>query len=458
MGITSGNTSRSVAAVKPVLAVLASLLLLIVVASSVSAAVLITEVLYDPATSESDTEFVELYNTGDTAVDISGWSLNTTTQQALIPQNTIMAPGTYFLISDIDNSGAWPADWPQADFHKEITLPNTNSGVKLIDSNHNIIDVVGWGNPVESLYSGTPHPPVHEGESLSRRQQSSAFIQTGNNSYDFLAALPTPQNSKSGTSEEPTKELTIYASVAGNMPKVDSFSILQDDKPDDGIQISPLPGKLRNLTVNAIVSDADGTDDIQYVRLSGKSQAIDLPPKTNLNSTSSLYEAALPMGFYEAPAIYNLTLVASDSSDLTATKNLSFEYLGIVAFEADTAKISLEGLSGQNADVIGDLDISTPESPTVRNLGNTPLDFRLSASDLNSGSATIPATSLLYSFLDSDFSSSLSGTLSQTPTLKKLNLQPGPQSLRELSLRLIIPAGTMAGSYQGSLYLSGVAS
>jgi len=438
--------------------VFASILFFGLITDSALAEVLITEVLYDPVTSESDSEFVELYNTGDTSVDISGWSLNTTSQQAAIPANTILAPATYYLIADIDNSGVWPADWPQPDLADEISLTNTNSGVKLLDSNHNSVDAVGWGNPAEGLYTGTAHTHVPEGESLARKQQSSTFIQTRNNSYDFLAALPIPQSSRAGNPDEPQKELIIHASVEGNIPKIDSFSIIQDDKPDAGIQINPLPGKLRNLTLSAVVSDMDGIEDIASVRLTAKGAAIALEEKINLNITSSRYEATLPMGFYLPAGAYNLSLTATDSSGLTATKDLSFEYLSIVAFEIDTSEITLEGLSGRSADAIGDLDLSTPGSPTLRNLGNTPLDFRLSATDLDSGSSIIPANSLRYSFLDSDFGCSLSGALSQTPTLKEVNLLPGQQSLREFSLRLTIPTGTRAGSYQGSLYISGVAS
>ena len=438
--------------------VLASVLLTAAIAGSVLAEVLITEVLYDPATSESDTEFVELYNTGDTAADISGWKLNTTSVQAAIPDGTEIAPGSYYLIADIDGSASWPADWPAPDLADEITLTNTDSGIRLQDAQGNLIDALGWGNPAESLYLGTSASHVPEGESLARKQQSSVFIQTRNNSNDFLAALPTPKSSRASDPLEPRQELTISASVSGNKPSLESFTIIQDDKTDDGIQILPLAGKTRNLTIQAAVSDQDGIEDIASVKISAKGATIPLGEKTSLNTTSSLYEATLSMAFYDAPGIYNLTLAATDSSGETASTTLSFEYLSIVAFGVDTSEITLSGLSGQSADAIGDLDFLTPQNPTIKNLGNTPLDFRLSASDLDSGSAVIPAGNLQYTFLDSDFTGSLSGTLSNSPQLENLDLLPGHQSLREFSLRLSIPLGTGAGSYQGTLYLSGVAS
>ncbi len=444
--------------IRSAIAVLALIISLAAISDMALGEVLITEALYDPATSDSDSEFVELYNTGDSAVDISGWSINTTSRQAVMPENTLIGPGSYYLIADIDGSMAWPADWPEPDLPDEISLTNTDSGIKLLDQSNNLVDALGWGNPPETLYLGTPASHVPEGESLARKQQSSAFVQTRNNSNDFLAALPTPMGSRAETSPEADEEIIIHASVEGNAPVIISFSLSHDDSANEGIQILPLAGKTQNLTISAIISDLDGIEDIEYVRLYGKGAYIELAETVPANSTTSEYSAVLPMMFYDSPGLYNLTLEAADLSGLAATKNQSIEYLSIVAFGLDTSEVSFRGSSGQSSDIIGDLDFSTSGSPTIKNIGNTPLDFRLSASGLDSGISAIPASSLLYTFLDSDFSSSLSGSLSEAAVLEEVGLMPGQSSLRELSLRLMIPIGTRAGSYQGTLYLSGVSS
>jgi hypothetical protein len=432
------------------------LLCAILAAHSVSAQVIITEALYDPSTSESDTEFVELYNTGDSAVDISGWSLNTTTQQALLPQGTIIKPGSYFLIADIDNSGVWPTDWPTPDYAEEITLPNSNSGVKLIDSSANTIDVVGWGNPVASLYLGTPHPHVKEGESIARKQLDSIFSQTSNNSNDFLAALPSPKNSHA--SDEPTQEIIIHASVQGNAPKIDRLMLTQDDSSANGIQIMPMPGKPKKIILQAIVSDEDGSADVVSVRARLTQKDFSLSSTVPINTTASTYTGNISLEFYDAPGNYTLSVYAEDTSGLNTSSSLSFEYLAVVAFELDTHDIRFESISGQSSEVIGDQDMATKASPTVRNIGNTKLDFSVSGTSLNSGVRVIPSQSLLYTFEDSDFASSLGGALSITPSLKAVNLAPGAESLREFSLRLNIPLSSAAGDYQGSIFLKGVVS
>ena len=127
----------------------------------VCAQVLITEVMYNPETSESDTEYVELYNQGDADVDISGWKLNTTSVQCTIPEGTSIKSNSSFLIADEDDSGVWPQSWPEPDFIDEITLGNTDSGVQLIDSKGYEVDTVGWGNPSDVLFEGSPHPGPH---------------------------------------------------------------------------------------------------------------------------------------------------------------------------------------------------------------------------------------------------------------------------------------------------------
>jgi hypothetical protein len=68
--------------------------------------VVITEVLANPAGSETTQEFVELYNAGTAAVALSGWSIEDKTGKDVLPEGMLL-PGAYALIvSDAYN----PAD------------------------------------------------------------------------------------------------------------------------------------------------------------------------------------------------------------------------------------------------------------------------------------------------------------------------------------------------------------
>src|SRR5688572_5883367 len=68
-------------------------------------AVIINEIAYDDTGSADDHEFVELYNTGPAAVDISGWTLGgrdgtTTNASAVVPAATSLAPGAYYVFGN----------------------------------------------------------------------------------------------------------------------------------------------------------------------------------------------------------------------------------------------------------------------------------------------------------------------------------------------------------------------
>ena len=67
-------------------------------------AIIVNEFVYDDAGTD-DREFVELYNSGPGAVDISGWTVGgrdatTVNASAVIPAATILAPGAFYVISN----------------------------------------------------------------------------------------------------------------------------------------------------------------------------------------------------------------------------------------------------------------------------------------------------------------------------------------------------------------------
>ena len=88
------------------------------IAGGAQAAVVINEVL--GSTTSTDTEFIELYNTGGAAVDISGWSIELWDSDAgaafgtpdaaspyVIPGGTLLAPGGYYLMSNATADAAF---------------------------------------------------------------------------------------------------------------------------------------------------------------------------------------------------------------------------------------------------------------------------------------------------------------------------------------------------------------
>ncbi len=163
--------------------ILALALLLPCVSTAVSASVVFQQVYYDPLTSESGGEAIELFNRGSEAVDLSGWAIATASsaRDVIFPDGTILAPMKPLLIADEGwNEKKDNASWRNADLIQTMTLGNGASWVALKDQSNQTIDVVGWGEDAE-LFIGSPTLETAAGESLMRVSAAN------DNSRDFIA-------------------------------------------------------------------------------------------------------------------------------------------------------------------------------------------------------------------------------------------------------------------------------
>jgi hypothetical protein len=64
-----------------------------------AAGVVINEIHYNPAGSQTLSEFVELFNAGEASVDVSGWAFSDGISYQF-PANTVLEPGGYYLIAE----------------------------------------------------------------------------------------------------------------------------------------------------------------------------------------------------------------------------------------------------------------------------------------------------------------------------------------------------------------------
>ena len=166
-----------------------NVILLLLMLPCASASVVISQVLYDPISTESGGEAVELRNDGNEPVDISGWVVRTESSDsdATIPASTVLQPSATFLIADEGwNASKDNAEWKPADYEEKLTLGNTDSGIALL-GNGSVVDAVGWGDPAnidDGLYEGDPAEQVSAGMALVRIKD------TDDNSADFQQAVP----------------------------------------------------------------------------------------------------------------------------------------------------------------------------------------------------------------------------------------------------------------------------
>lgn len=145
---------------KTALASVAASLALAFLSTSAQAAVVINEYLADPAGTDGNKEWVELYNNGDASVDVSGWKLQSATNpkassigvRATIPASTSIPAGGYYLIAGasvapLGDAGTGDAGSTGAQYDMAGTLGNGTAVdmVRIVDDAGEVIDTVIYG-------------------------------------------------------------------------------------------------------------------------------------------------------------------------------------------------------------------------------------------------------------------------------------------------------------------------
>ena len=156
-----------------------------------NAALVINEILPDPAGSDAGHEFVEFLNTGLELVDLSDvefqfangaegpvWQTRWRGTAGLV-----LAPGDRFLLVD----RTW-ADSPPGDAAATLALQNGPDAVRLVRADE-VLDLVGYGALTDPLLSEGEPAVLVPGLALARRPDGA---DTGSNRDDFTTAQPTP--------------------------------------------------------------------------------------------------------------------------------------------------------------------------------------------------------------------------------------------------------------------------
>ncbi len=171
-------------------------------------------------------DYVELYNRTDTAVDVSGWSIQYGSATGIVGQNinfvcalpagTVIPPGGYFLVqlstagtsgrlfpvrADLTNTAPSILNLSQAS--GKVALANINTPLNLPASgplpDSRIVDFVGYG----AAGLGEGGTKVNNGVALNNMQgcvrKMAGLQDTDNNNIDFdVVTPPVPRNSKAG--------------------------------------------------------------------------------------------------------------------------------------------------------------------------------------------------------------------------------------------------------------------
>lgn len=407
------------------------------------AQVKISEVYYDPVGTESGGEAVELNNYGTLSVDISGWILSTPTSDAdaTLPENTMLAPGSYYLITDTGFSTLKdnPA-WPNADYEEAITLKNTDGGLALKDASGNLIDALGWGDPAaigSGFYEGTPSALSGVGESLQRSQD------TDNNAQDFYNSPPNLQSSngigQGNRAANASNSFLAFTVIVNNtLPEILNLTIADEDNLTDGFQVFPKPKSVKELAFSVSLQ---GTAD--SVKAVFGEQEINLS-----RQSATFYNGKLNLSFFESPGSKTIEIIAKRNGQ-EVSKSFSFDVQSLNAFEIDVASLSCILSPGQLCNIVGDLDMSSSDKVTMRNIGNTPIDMAMSGSNFKSSSSEFSVGSVKYSFGGSPLK-----LLTASPVINTLNLQASNSSVIGISFNVELPQDVESGTYMSDIVMA----
>lgn len=422
--------------------------------------IVISEVLFWANNTDAGGEFVELYNPTEYPVNISGWLIATESSDtdAEIPEGTLLLPHQYYLIADTGwDENKDDAGWPSADYEETISLFNSDSGVALV-ADDVVIDATGWGDPnsiEDNKYEGTPHPIIIKGNSIERRpgledETGGNGQDTDDNSADFLERSPEPQNSDSFEIPfvyDPAHvgNFTIEFTVIGSGPEFLLVEV-EDDSDAEGVQVLPFPGEEREVEVNATM---------QYNGVEGlvvQARFMNLTHNLSLdwhNDTLGLFTGSVSLPYH---ASGNRSIIFTAVGRENASYQVWVGVMEVAALLLDSPGTSFESEPGQEHILWGDDDVGTADKPTLKNIGNVPLDMKVKGAEFSNGDVDLPPETCGYNLNMSQVFMPLSSSW-QT-------LDAGLESSHTvpLSVQLRIPDDASSGAYLGSLLIAGAAS
>ena len=402
----------------------------------------ISEVLYDPFVSESGGEAVELYNSGDVAINISGFTIKTESSDtdATLPSNAIIYAKGYYLITD----NGWDENkdsvlFPTADYSEPITMKNSDSGIILKDIDGNILDIVGWGNPSQEYYNIEPAEMVNQTHSLKR------IDYTENNKVDFISSVPDFKNSQENSQDWTGNIFTLKVQIPSSNDYILNFTI----ETENGNEIYLMPGSTKEIPVLFEVNNKFTKNNIS---LKFNNQSLEFIE--NLSKDDSvIYSSVLSLDYYLLKNNYSLNLELTDDIN-TYGSNINFSIMPVMAFEIDSLYFECNFINLERCEILGDKDIATDKKPTIKNIGNVPLDFKIFSDislETNLTENYIPDNIIEYSLDNRNYYN-----LSQDRILLEANLEPGVDASIPFSLILSDMSNFNSGEYKKQFVIMGV--
>ncbi|WP_129338771.1 ExeM/NucH family extracellular endonuclease [Cellulomonas endophytica] len=164
-----------------------------------------------------DQDFVELYNPGDEAVSLEGWTLQYGSAanpfSSRSPLSGSIAAGGHLLVGQAKGTNAAAPIAP--DLSGTLAMSGSGGKVALASTSAAltcglscagdpaVVDLVGWGSSTVGFAGSGPAPGTTNATSVSR---GATHANTADNAADFAVGAPTPQNAGSAPDPDPEPE------------------------------------------------------------------------------------------------------------------------------------------------------------------------------------------------------------------------------------------------------------
>jgi uncharacterized protein len=150
-------------------------------------------------------DFIEIFNSGTTPIQLSGWSVQyasaTASTWSVTPLTPMtLEPGRYYLVQQA-SGGTNGANLPTPDATGTIAMAATSGKVALVrtttpltgscPTDANVIDLVGYGSTANCFRGTAPAPAPSNTMAISRSENG--CTDTDNNT-DFKTNTPNPRN------------------------------------------------------------------------------------------------------------------------------------------------------------------------------------------------------------------------------------------------------------------------
>ena len=299
------------------------------------AQVVISEFLYDAPGSDTDQEFVELFNAGSSAVDLTKWKINDGSNHILNvpPKNggtgaISVAPGAYVILVDNGtNFIALHGGITSAIIDTVLSLPNTAGIISLID---------GEGATVDSVSYIKDNGGAGDENSLQRTSVSGTTFVAAAATLGSGTLTPSSGNAGSNAST-PTNQTTQTGSEGGSSDSSYTISAIPKIFADGGSDRTVIVGANTEFSGRAYNQRKESLDSVRFQWNFGD------------GSTS---EGTSVFHRFEYPGRYAVILRVLDNIDVTSDQIIVIaEFAKLFLSALPDGGVAIENRGGRTLDL-----------------------------------------------------------------------------------------------------------